>query len=525
MESASPIQSHSLSPNTIYRFVLGSDSQPSEMTRDEALKYLQDPFGSKLLLRGRFPLTLRSLLAEFDQPDSSLPLQQSFVVADGGRIIWSAKTSDVSRNIRFAINRANSDGDSVLISTSIPFDSETQFLQVLAWDAVNEVFNYYERRAGTWIWAGNSYHALSEPTRGKGPFDSHVNGSLVMKELKFPWTHWHSEASTITDDVLEPNDPLRGDPLWQKKLGADYFELSIVREGIRKWTAARVAKAINAAGNGTLDNPKVLTRHLFETTTVNLIASDSQSRSISQRTRVNLPLTFFVNSEMLFDELGLEPDIEIPNVAGEFYLRNLTDFDFKLKTNEFEQPGDTHFAFIVPEPAFEDMQVITELLRRSIVTPRFVACVLMVDFANPVSSIHRQELRKYVPTDVTVQNGTSDLVAQFVANVELAAGNNNSSLADSPEQQFLNHWQLGDAWKPAFEQRIESYFAAMEQNLQSQIGYDNYVRLAESRRREFRRRPLSEFDLTLPVTNIPNDAPLLQMFEDGRVGDKQGNLL
>lgn len=275
---------------------------------------------------------------------------------------------------------------------------------------------------------------------------------------------------------------------------------------------------MDAANHGRLAEPLQLTRHLFETTTVNLVASDAQSRSISQATQVKLPLTFFVNADAFFDQLGLEPDIEIPAVAGEFYLKNIAAFEFKLKTDGFEQPGDTNFAFIVPEPAFEDTQVIVELLRRSILTPRFVACVLMVDFCNPLSSVSRQELLQYVPRDVRIQNGDSDLVSQFVTNVQTALGTPAGSVANSPQQQFVDHWQSGDNWKPTFERRIENYFVAIEQNLQSQRGYDAYVRLAESRRREFRRRPLSEFDLTLPVTNIPNDAPALQMFEDASVG-------
>lgn len=521
LESANPVPSQALNPNTIYRFVLGLDVQPKVMTSEEAQQSLQDPFGGKLLIRGRFPLTLRSLLAEFSQPDSSLPMQQSFVVADGGQIHWNDSTESVDRNIRFAISRSNSNGDSVLISTGTQFDSVAIFLQVLAWDSVNEVFNYYERRAGTWIWAGNSYHALDDSSRGKGPFDSHVNGSLVMKELKLPWTHWHSQASAITDDVLSPDDPLRSEPLWQAKSGAEDFETSVVRPGIRKWTASRVAKAIGSSANGQLANLPQLLRHLFETTTVNLVASDSQSRSIVQNTQVKLPLSFFVNSDILFDVLEVEPNIEVPVVSGEFYLRNLEAFDFRLRTNGFDRTGDTHFAFVVPEPSFEDNQVVNEVLRRSLVSPRFVACVMMVDFANPVSSVQRNALHKYVPANVQVLDGSSDFVSQFVANVETAIANSEDASADgSPEQQFMSHWQLDDSWKSNFEQRIENYFAAIKQRLQSQSGYDDFVRLAESRRREFRRRPLAEFELTLPITNIPNDAPLLQMLEDGSVGPK-----
>ena len=514
------MQAEALSPETIYRFVLGLDRRPSEMTSDEVRDLLQDPFGKGVISRGRFPLTLKTLLSEFDQPQSALPLQESFVVADGGQIPWSIDTQGVNRNIRFAISRSDDQGEGVLISTGTQFESESQFLQLLAWDSANKVFNYYERRAGTWIWAGNSYHALREPTRGKGPFDSHVNGSLVMKELKLPWTHWHSMASVIADDVLAPDDPLRSEPLWRTKSGADDFEIAIVRPGIRKWTAARVAKFISEAAEGLPSNPHELMRHLFESTTVNLVASNVQSRSVIDQTQVKLPLTFFLNSDVLIELLGLEPDIDVPTVSGEFYRKNLEAFEFKLITNGFQRNGDTHFAFIIPEPAFEDHQVVAEMLRRSLITPRFVACVSMVDFANPVSSVSRQHLLQYVPSQV--HQDFSNLESQFVTNVETAVIQQITPHPASPELQFLNHWQLGTAWKTSFEARIEAYFSALKQRLQSQAGYDACVHLAESRRREFRRRPLSEFDLTLPVTNIPADAPLLQMFEDGSVGNKPG---
>jgi hypothetical protein len=44
--------------------------------------------------------------------------------------------------------------------------------------------------------------------------------------------------------------------------------------------------------------------------------------------------------------------------------------------------------------------------------------------------------------------------------------------------------------------------------------------LAESRRREFRRRPLAEFRLTTPITNIPEDASLLEFSLDATVHEK-----
>ena len=62
LESASPVPSHALSPNTIYRFVLGLDAQPSPMSSEDVDQYLRDPFGKGLLSHGRFAMTLQSLL-------------------------------------------------------------------------------------------------------------------------------------------------------------------------------------------------------------------------------------------------------------------------------------------------------------------------------------------------------------------------------------------------------------------------------------------------------------------------------
>jgi len=75
--------------------------------------------------------------------------------------------------------------------------------------------------------------------------------------------------------------------------------------------------------------------------------------------------------------------------------------------------------------------------------------------------------------------------------------------------------------RAAFEQRIEQYFQVLAAKASTDEGFDGFVRLADSRRREFRRRPLAEFGLTLPTTNIPKDAPFLEMSEDGTVRETQ----
>jgi hypothetical protein len=89
---------------------------------------------------------------------------------------------------------------------------------------------------------------------------------------------------------------------------------------------------------------------------------------------------------------------------------------------------------------------------------------------------------------------------------------------ESPERQFLANWGLADAdWEATFEARIESYLDAVRARLAAPGGFDRYVELAESRRRRFARLPLNEFELLLPETNIPANAPLLRMDADGDV--------
>jgi hypothetical protein len=85
----------------------------------------------------------------------------------------------------------------------------------------------------------------------------------------------------------------------------------------------------------------------------------------------------------------------------------------------------------------------------------------------------------------------------------------------------LSNWRLPDnEWRRAFAKRIEEFMAHIDERLKSATGFAEMFRLAESRRREFRRRPLAEFRLTTPVTNIPESAALLEMTADGRVLEK-----
>ncbi|MFF8593017.1 hypothetical protein ACF061_16590 [Streptomyces sp. NPDC015220] len=490
----------------LYRYVSGIDREARPMTAQE-LAALGDPMATLLFRHDRFPLTLPDLLASLPPPATAA--QQVYLIGEAGQVP-PATAPGLHRDLRFAIARAVQGRDTdLLISTGADADPATTFLQVAAWDPTARVFNYYMRITPGWVWTGNSWSALEPGSRGNGCFDSHVNGSVVMKELKQPWSNWQSQAATIQ---LAPDDPLRANPLYQQLSGAENLELT-VRALVGRWTAARLA-AVTATG--TIEHPDRLLRHLFTTTSVNLASTATQSSTITP-TGADLPLPagFWLNTDLLLGApLALPVTAGLPLAPATHYIDSLTAFDFHLeeKVSGFSRPGDTFFAFVTPEAAHEDNDVVRQLVQLGIIPAKFAVCALMVDFTDPVFSADRAQLMAYVPTTPTPTAALAGRITQAILSAAARLP------ATSPEGRFAAAWALpGTDWPAAFAQRIDAYLTAAAARIRTQDGFFDCVRLAESRRREFKGMRLNEFDLTLPVTNIPAAEPRLAMLEDATV--------
>ena len=497
--------SSALEPGRLYRRISGRDDRARPVS-DEELAALGDPMAVKFFRVGTFPTTVQGLLSEL--PATAAASRKVYLVSEAGQIPPDAISE---RDMRFVITTAvGSSQVDLLVSTQAGGDPEEGFLQVAAWDPGARVFNFYARFESSWVWAGNSWHALEPDSRSKGCFDSHVNGSVVMKELRIPWINWQSERATIR---FAEDDPLHHDQLFQQVIGAQQLELT-VRSLVTRWTAARLA-AVTA--NGVVDHPDRLLRHLFTSTTVNLASTDRQSSTITADSPDLMPPTgFWLNQDVLFDDLLLFTQATPPRAAAARYVAGLTRFGFELAETHsaFSQPGDTFFAFVVPEAAHEDNEVVRQLVRKGLISAKFAACVLMVDFPNPVFSPARSHLMRYVPTTATKTVELCDKVAQAISDAARTLP------ADSPEGRFDAHWRVpDDAWRTVFGQRVDAYLRKVTEQIRTESGFDDYVRLAESRRRQFRLMKLNEFELTLPVTNIPPGAPPLAMREDATVAE------
>lgn len=430
----------SLKPQTIHWLIVGRDDQVLQLEQAEAEAQLGDPFATLLLLRGTFPNTAADILKGLDQatkPGDPLRRRLFFFVGEATQIPAKER---VDRHVRFLVTTEpdRNVGPDIVISV---FGPDSEDAEVMAWDRRVGGFNYYRTAIGSdgWIFAGNSRHALEPASEFKGPFESHPSGNLVMKELKLPWVHWHSFSAPVTDAHLPR--ALRDHPWVERKDtdGAATAEIQVVIPSIERWTKRRFAQALS--DDGVLQRPERVVRQLLRSDTVNLHSSTTPSSEVGTVGTVDLPPTFFVDVDTLSVAMG--PQFPFPTflARSEVYAKTLKKFDVRLTDgNDFTRPGETHFGFVVPERAFEDVETIREAMRVGLLTNRLVASLLMVDFPNPVFSPRRAALLKYAPTRSRISQGKSGYSGRMAKRIVDAA---KDLPADSPEREFAKRWRTG----------------------------------------------------------------------------------
>ena len=500
----------------LYRFLAGRDADRAAMSADE-VRALGDVFSREILLKGAVPLTLRDLVqAIADVQDPPLPMRRMFLVAEGAQFAASGRPFELNARLVFTWQSSDSKPPDILVSTVAVADNPGSLLQLIAWSDTDHAFHFFERKEGVWTWVGNSFHALEAPTRGQGPFDSHVNGGLVMKELKAPWTHWHSMNASIARDVFGPESEFSTDPLFADLEGAQILE-KIVKTGVRRWTKGRLVRDLNG---GRIVNLREYMRQVLWCTSINLVSSSDGFGSNDPE--FDLPTSFFFDVDALdFLANAMEPPIDIiPNKRLRVDAALYRDAVKALEIGVVEDgaagrriTGDTHFAFLVPERAFEDLTILVELVSRSVLSGRLALSLLLVDFTNPIFSPSRAALLQYCQDTIATGADGAALDAAFVNAVRAAGGD-----PASPEGKFLELWDHPDLSNHA-RSVLQNYHEAVEQRLATADGVADLLTLAESRREAVRRtRSLAEFSSTLARGAAPT--PHLEMAADGTIRTK-----
>jgi hypothetical protein len=503
-------------PNTLHRFIVGADPAPRAMSQAE-VRTLGDSFASLLLARGKVPRSGEQVLAMIKAAvpaNSPLKKHSSFILGEGSQLASTAESAGVDRTLRFVLTIGTGpNGPDMMFS--VPDPKQPNLIELMAWDHKVGGFNYYRStgNGAMWMLAGNSRDALRDASRRKGVFESHRSGAPLMKELKTPWINWHSPAATMPDTVFEPNDPRRAHDWFKNKEpgGGLTFEFEAARPAMTRWAKARFAKLRKSGG--TLARPRQFMEQILDSPAVNLTTTHVESKALTPTVQLDLPATFFVDSEGLADILGLAPPPAF-TVTGRIYAKCLEKFNVRMDDgNGFTVKGDTHFCFLVPERAFEDQVVLREVVEMGLVSRRLAACLLMVDPWNPIFSDRRRALLRHVPTTATITKGKSSF-SREMANRILAAAR--IAPAGTPEKEFATRWNVGTAFRPTFNKMLTGYYNAVAAKLKTQPGFEAYFRLAEGRRRDFRETTrLAEFPLLLPRTDIPSANR--RMKQDGTV--------
>jgi hypothetical protein len=504
--SAASIAQETPTTNTILRFVEGLDSSSQPMSAVDVKRELNDPWALGILRQGVFPTDVNAALSALDQAAVATS-QESFFVSESGQIPLTPATSQLQREFRIVITRRGKDDSLPSILLSAPAGSRDGFIELMSWDPGKKEFNFYRRpTGGQWTWKGSTHDSVRSSTAGKGCFACHLNGVPVMKELKIPWNNWHSQSEGIPPEAIT-NDAIRNSQLWKQRSQAERLE-PMIRGLIDQAMDARVGGAIQS---DSVSDPPALLKSLFVTTTTNLTSSLVKSSAADD---IQIPPSFFLNFGLLETDFRILKPMGFKTlVARAFYQDSLNRFDFRLQQQQVQVRGDTHFAFFVPEPSFEDISCVRQLVRHKVISPRFALCVLLVDFPNPIFSQRRERLLRYVPLTGRMNLGECDLSNRTAASILDAVKADATNVA---EREFATWWEVSpDQLSAKATGQVQEYLKKIQTRLQSQAGVDDYTSLADTNRQRFAESSLDESPLLLPRTNIAPAAR--RMASDGDV--------
>ncbi len=503
--------------DSLVRFVVGSGEPPTPVSQED-IRQLGDPLAKGPFASGLFPRTAQGVLDMIDQtsPDTApSDSQASFIVGEGSQLPADHPRAGM-RNFLVTRTREANAGPEIIVAAQTP--EGEGLIEVMAWDDQAGGFNYYQTIPGEpWVLAGNSADALRPGSAGAGPFESHPSGNAIMKELRLPWVHWKSFRAPVPPPV-PPGIAVH--PWFEDAIGAETLEGQI-QDSIRRWNRIRLDRAVT---DGVVRDAPRLLQSLFATPTVNLISADVEWSRVMRGEVESFaaPIAFFLNAHCLQGICGLTlPEPEDLQVQAVAYREALIEHEIALREDGeplVPVPSDTHFAFLVPEPAFEDTELLAlaapkadEPDQGTLLSRRLIACALMVDFSNPVLSEDRAALARHVTDDIPA-DGFSQRLGDAIV------GSPKADQDGTPEAQFAELWHAGEeGWRDLAQERINAYGQAIKTLLAGPDGANEVFRLAQSRREQVSDMPIhSEVEslFATPPTNLGEE---LRMSADAEV--------
>ncbi|MDF0556152.1 hypothetical protein [Kamptonema sp. UHCC 0994] len=551
-------------PDKLYRYIATLDSCLTPMSDREIQKQLNDPFAIALLRQGIFPANAEAISQAI--ADSNLGYSQtSYVVGEGFQIPLTTASREAPRSLRYVVTWGVDENDAQIMLGTLAPASQSSVNDIISWDTKANKYNFYALRhqvedptsPQAWSWAGDSTLAPQPPTMKKNCFNCHHNGLPIMKELEIPWNNWHSDRAAIASTIVPT--AVANESFFQQRRGAKIFE-SVIRANFQNyyshWLETRIRKQNDTIEISDVDR---MLRHLTVNTTINLkssnVQSDKENTSPGENHRDLEKLNFSANktrvSDVSLETPNLVPEVDVTGVpptdtflsdtifqsflgldysslsvtfSREDYDAYLKDKNFALvgtKSSKREDiplyryAGSTYFAYFVPQISAEDIYITRLLLNSQILTDKFVASILMVDYKNPLFSEKRARLQKYAQKipKAKIVNGVSNIPGNFAAKIKAVAKACKAENFDtcSAEEQFLYTWELPDnQWQQLTSVRLQAYVDSFA-NLEPDKQLDRLMRLSIEQSDRFASTlpfcKLFEFKSLIPETDFSQLSP------------------
>ena len=481
-----------------------SDFDSVEPLTSEQRDSLADPLFN-LVLKDHADITSLSAIENLLQPDEDK--RKTFVVDEK----IADPTLGQSRRAVLAYSGRNGTeflDSNVMLSVSFnsnQFPDQPSFIEAWGWDNKQGRYNYYRLdRQGTddlsWKFRDSSDNAdkLTVTERQGTCMACHINGAPIMKELLRPWNNWHSlefAVPYLTPSSVSPWPVATDDKINGRLKSALELETSLV-PAIRRFNSTKILKSIqlDTSGQPITDGEgwqrvvdgKTLLKPLFTTTEFNIISADRIFSGLhpfptittdGPFRNVKIPSSFFLNANLIsggtalgYKGLGIRDSQTFDDIA------ELTPDEYKDLVIQKEvrlggrQPGDTVFAWLVPEPSHIDNDLVDQLMRRGIVTPEFVAAVMAIDLETPILSGKRQQLLDLIPNEfrfkplngadpLTTQRHPDELTQTVINKLEILSPSNSS-----PEGELLAILKSSDP-RQILENLVKEYRSRIATNL------------------------------------------------------------
>ncbi len=397
-------------------------------------------------------------------------------------------------------------------------------VEVIAFDEVDGVFNYYKEISGQMTFFGSSIDFVAAGPGGpgltntRGCANCHPGGGLNMKELESPWTHWSQEDDIKGSDTLvNARTPYMG----SLQSGAD-MQLSVTQPGNDKWNKTK-AKFLSTVTTESLKKAR---------TTLKKDSMSSAEKADIKRRGLAKDLTA---TQLLLEPLFCTMQINLNNSGGSSQIPSMlfastrsgisgisgksftkAELDAALVAINSSVDGvsgrELTTPFMVLEPSHEDESYLNELISLKVLDQQLVSDVLMVDFTRPVLSDDRCGLLSFVPDLAPADRKTVKLRDAIIKELE-----RNAPAAGSPAAQLLAHLQATKTSKPKdHAATLTAYGAKCEardsksmvrdalklRSLQRQVVFANDGKADDASGAGLHPYSVFEFEGTMPADNV-----------------------